>query len=90
MILILLNLCNILYICCYLLQDDQAEKIQPDVFLKSVHTLFVEMKTKECRQVCDDQFTIRPLRDINFDATNPAHDSFDADRITELITACNQ
>jgi len=80
---------SLLY-CCYLLQDDQRENIQPDVFLKSVHTLFVEMKTKECRQVCDDQFTIRPLRDINFDAKKPAHDSFDADRITELITACNQ
>ena len=80
---------SLLY-CCYLLQDDHNENTQPNVFLKRVHKLFVEMKTNECRQVCDDQFTLRPLRDINFDAQNPVRDSFDADRITELIAGCNQ
>lgn len=78
---------SLLY-CCYLLHDDNG--VDPDKFVSQIHRLFVEMKTDECRQVSDDIFTLRPLRDINFDANKAAADSFDADQIAQLVASTNQ
>ena len=78
---------SLLY-CCYLLQDAQ-EEMPPSEFIKQVHRLFVEMKTDECRAVHDEKYSIRPLRDINFDA-NQTTDLFDAQHIERLVASCNQ